>query len=193
MSASLFPFGMRPIWTQTGQVTPKAYQGGIASAYATAVYRGTPVVLTTSGTLNVAANGADMVGVFAGVEYTDSTGRRIYSPSWTASTVATNIIAWVWDDPRIIFEAQVNGSAAQTAIGDQANFSAVAGYTVGAGTAATGISTMALDPTLAGAASQGMLRILDKSLYVDNDWGDAYTIVQVMIARHQYVSNKVAI
>lgn len=193
MSATLAPFGLRPIYNQSGLVRPKAYIGGITSAYGTSLYRGTPVLLTTNGVINVGANAGDVVGVFAGVEYTDSNGRRQYSSYWPASLAATQIIAWVWDDPRTVFEAQAEGSLAQTAIADQANFSVAANRAVGDGSTTTGLSTMALSTTLAGNGAQGMLRILDKSLYVDNDWGDSYTVVTVQIARHQYVGNKVAV
>lgn len=193
MSATLAPFGLRPIYNMVGGVRPRAYIGGISAAYNASLYRGSAIKLATTGVIQIAANAADMSGVFAGCEYTDSQGRRQYVPYWPASTTSTDRVAWVWDEPGTIFEAQAEGSLAQTAIGDQADFSVASGYAVGDGNTTTGLSTCALSTTLAGAGNQGMLRIVDRSLRVDNDWGDTYTIVQVMLARHQYVSNKVAI
>jgi hypothetical protein len=190
---TLNSFGMRPVYHPSGVARATAYIGGIATGFASDLYQGTPVALATTGLLALGANAADFIGAFSGVEYTDANGRRQFSKRWVASTAATEIIAYVYDDPEIVYEAQVNGVAAQTAVGDQANFSAVGGLTVGAGNNTTQLSTMALDATLAGAGAQGMLRVLDKSLTPGNDWGDAFTILRVTIARHQYVSNKVAI
>ena len=117
---------------------------------------------------------------------------NVYSKRWIASTAATEITAYVWDDPNTVFEAQAEGTLTRAAIGDQANFSVAGGFTVGAGNNTTQLSTMALSITLAGAGVQGMLKILDRAPYVDNDFGDAFVILTVQIARHQYVANKVA-
>lgn len=193
MSTSLASFGLRPVYHPSGVARATAYKDGIATGYGTDLYQGTPVLLTTGGLINVAANGGDMIGSFAGVEYTDANGRRQFSKRWVASTAATEIIAYVYDQVEIVYDAQVNGSAVQAAVGDQANFSAVGGLTVGAGNNTTQLSTMALDATLAGAAAQGMLRVIDRSMAIDNAWGDAFTVVRVTVARHQYISNKVAI
>lgn len=193
MSTTLAPFGMRPVFHPSGLVRAHAIPGGITSGYATALYQGTPVTINTSGNVVIAANAADFVGCFDGVEYTDSNGRRQFSKYWTASLTATDIIAYIYDDPLIVYEMQAEGSLAQTAVGDQANFSTTNPRAVGDGSTIPGTSTTALSTTLAGAASQGMVRVLDKGRYVDNDWGDTYTIVQVQVARHIYVSNKVAI
>jgi hypothetical protein len=40
---------------------------------------------------------------------------------------------------------------------------------------------------------QGQVRVVGFSLQQDNAPGDAFTVVQVKIARHQFVSNKTAI
>ena len=174
-----------------------AYPGGITSGYATAIYRYTPVYLDTNLATSqirvAAASGADFIGSFAGVEYTTTLGNRVYSPYWPASQAASDIVAYVYDDPQTIFEAQADGTLAQTALGDQANFSLTSGYTVGAGSTTTGNSSCALSITLAGAGTQAMVRIINKSFQVGNDWADTYTRVWVQVARHQYVSNKVAI
>ncbi len=193
MSATLNAFGMRAVKHPSGLARATAYAGGITSGYNTNLFQGTPVLLTTAGVINVGANGGDIIGVFDGVEYTDTNGRRQYSKMWPANLVATEIVAYVWDDPNTIFEAQAEGSIARTAIADQANFSVAGGFTVGAGNTTTQLSTMALSTTLAGVGVQGMLRIMDAAPYVDNAFGDAFTILTVTIARHQYVSNKVAV
>ena len=64
---------------------------------------------------------------------------------------------------------------------------------VTAGSTSTGLSAATLSATLAGAGVQAQWRIVGFAGYVDNTPGDAFTIVQVQLARSQYVANKVAI
>ena len=93
MSATNAPFGLRPVYHPSGLDRAKALANGIASAYSTDILKGAPVKLTTSGTLNVLTSTEALVGAFAGVEFTDSTGRRRVSNYWPASTVATAVVA----------------------------------------------------------------------------------------------------
>lgn len=186
MSATLAPFGFRPADNPTGSSRAKPYT--IATGYGTALYKYAPVILNTNGTITAGTTAADLLGVFAGVEYTDSTGKPTYSNFWPASTTATLITAYVWDDPDLLYDVQANGSIAQTAIGDQSD---VVNPTTGS--TSTGLSSAALNSTLAGAGVQGQFRITGFNLDVGNSIGDTYTVVQVTNARSQYVSNKVAI
>lgn len=186
MSATATPFGMRPAYHPSGEIPVAAYT--IASAYGTAIYKGNPVILNTNGTIVVGTTAADVLGIFAGVQYTDATGKPVYSPYWPASTTATDIVAYVYVDPNIVYEVQSNGSIAQTAVGDQADF-----VNPGTGSATTGLGSCTISSTLAGAGVQAQLRIVGFSLAPDNAPGDAYTVVQAQIARSQFVSNKVAI
>ena len=194
MSANLNGFGLRPVkHLGASQVVAHAIQDGIPSGYATSLYRGTPVAYDSNGHVVIAANGSDFVGAFAGVEYTDANGRRTFSDAWTANTVASEVVVYVYDDPNIVYEMQADGSVAQTAIGDQADISSTVGSTVSDGDTIVLVSHAALSATLKGAGVQGMFRIIDKSLDPSNDWGDAFTVVQVQVARHQFVASKVAI
>lgn len=194
MSTANAPFGFRPIYHPSGIVRPKAYPLGIASGFATNIFKGTGVLLTTAGVLNpTTANNVDFLGVFAGVEYTPSGGRPVVSPFWPASTVleaGAPMTAYVWDDPTIVYEVQADGAIAQTAIGDQVN-TAAGEFTTGS--TQTGLSSSRVAATPVGVGVQGMWRVLGLSGYVDNTWGDAFTMVQVNIARPQYVAVKVAI
>lgn len=193
MSSTLAPFGLVPRFHPSGLGRATAYPAGISSAFATDLYQGTAVALGTSGVLALATLTNDFIGSFDGVEYTDANGRRQYAKRWIASTVATDIVAYVYDDPQIVYEIQSSGSIAQTAIGDQADFSGTAGYLIASGNNTTQLSTTAISSSLEGAGVQGQLRIIGLAPYADNAWGDTYTIVRVMIAQHQYVANKVAI
>ncbi len=193
MSSTAAPFGMNPIRMRSGRfmAVPRAIQGGIVSGYGAAIYYGSPVILDTNGTLTIATTNADIMGVFAGCQFVPSaTGLMTPQKNWVASAtyVAGTMVAYVWDDPDIIYEIQSNGSLAATAVGDQADF-----VNPGTGSATLGTSTAAISSTLSGAGVQAQLRIMGLSNKIDNAWGDSYTIVEAMIARHQYVSNKVAV
>ena len=186
------PFGMRPVFHPTGLDRAHRFLNAIPSGYATNIFKFQPVALNTSGQIvAAAASGADYLGVFAGVMYIDALQKPTFSNNWVASTTLGTGDQWVfvWDDPKIVYEVQANGSIAQTAIGDQADFAA----SMATGSALTGLSTGAISSALVGAGAQGMVRIVDLQPRSDNAWGDAFTIVQVQMARHQYVSNKVAI
>jgi hypothetical protein len=81
----------------------------IASAYNTALYQGDPVKLVAGGTIERAAAGDKIVGVFSGVQYTDSVSGEVkYTAYWPASQTATNITAYVWDDPFLMFKAEAD-------------------------------------------------------------------------------------
>ncbi len=191
MSSTLAPLGMVPKYSQVGPVRPQAYPYGIASGYNTALFKGQPVTMGTSGTIVAATTNQDIMGVFAGWEGVDSTGRFITSNQWAANQAfnAGEIMnAYIWQDPTIVYSIQCDGSLAQTSIGDQADFSnPTSGSTV------TGYSAATISSTLKGAGTQGQLRIIELSLNPYNAWGDAYTVVHVQIARLQYIANKVAI
>jgi hypothetical protein len=184
------PFGMVPVNHPTGLSRAEVLDAGIPSGYGTAIFMYQPVLLATAGQIQpVAANNVDFVGVFMGCQFTPAGGRPTYSTFWPASTVletGTTCKVFYTTDPLIEYEIQAAGSVAQTAIGDQGNFSNFAAN-------GAGYSLATLDPTLAGATVQGQLRIVGLNLRPDNAWGDAFTIVRVQIARHQFVANKVAI
>lgn len=189
MSAVSAPFGFRPSYSPIGFDRAKKYT--IASAYGTAIFKGQPVILNTNGTITAGTAAADILGVFAGCEYVDATGKPNVSPTWPAGQTVlsgTVPVAWVYDDPENVYEVQSDGSIAQTAIGDQADVS-----NASAGSTSTGQSAATLSATLAGAAAQAQFRIVGFAQNLDNAPGDAFTVVQVKIARHQFVSNKVAI
>jgi len=177
------------VYHPTGLDRAKKY--AIASGYATALFKGQMVTLNTNGTVTTAAGAADFLGILAGVEFIDATGKPNLQPNWPAAQVtqgAANAVAWVYDDIDTVYEVQANGSVALTAIGDQADV-----VNVSSGNAATGLSTSGLNSTLVGATVQGQWRIRGFGLQQDNLPGDPFTIVQVSMARSQYVANKVAV
>lgn len=195
MTAVSAPFGLRVARHLSGRIYPVDLRLTKALAEATpTMYHGTPVQLDTTGRLALAANAADWLGAFAGVEYTDlSTGRPVVQDAWfTGQLVKDNgsdsARFYFYTDQNIIYEIQAQAALAASAIGDQISFDG----NIAAGNATTLISTAGA-ATLIGAGAQGMMRIIDIARYVDNDWTDAFPIIQVQNARSQFVAAKVAV
>jgi hypothetical protein len=184
MSATSAPFGLRPAFHPSGLDRAQALANGIASAFASDILKGQPVrYIAASGVIEpVTATGNSVAGAFAGVEFTDTTGRRRVSNYWPANTAyqTGSCVAYFYNDPNIVYEIQSTGSIAQTAVGLDMNFSNFA-----AGSNVTGLSQATLTATVLGTGTQGQVQVLDIAPYPGNDWGDAYTIVRVQMARNQ--------
>jgi hypothetical protein len=107
---------------------------------ATDILKGQAVLYVAgSGSIEpVNATGDALSGAFAGVEWTDTTGRRRVSNYWPANTAyqTGSCVAYFYNDPNIVYEIQADGSVAQTSIGLDANLSNFA-----AGSNVTGLST----------------------------------------------------
>ena len=185
MSTTSAPFGLRPSFHPSGLDRAVALANGIASGYSTGILKGQPVALNSSGNVIAATAGSAFQGAFAGHEYTDLTGRRQISNQWIANTAYTtgSEVTYYYSDPNIVYDIQADGSLAQTAIGDQANFT-----NISAGSTTTGLSQCTISTSLAGSGAVGDMRIINLSPAVDNAWGDAYTVVQVQVSRSQYVA-----
>lgn len=170
------PSGLKPTRHQTGgQIRLSQYS--IASGYGTSIFSGDPVVQTGTGK-NIAASAAgttNSIGVFAGVRYVDAQGRQIFAPAWPAGTVATEIVALVYDDPDIVFEAQIDTIA-------EADVGLLADWALGTGSLATGVSGAYVDSATK-ATTGTSLRIIGLVPRVDNAYG-AYAKVEVLFIEH---------
>jgi hypothetical protein len=189
MSATSAPFGLRPAFHPSGLDRAQALANGIVSAYANDILKGQPVKYVTGGTIEEVTGTEAFVGAFAGVEWTDTTGRRRVSNYWPALTAyqTGSCVAYFYNDPNIVYEIQADGSVAQSSIGDEANFSNLT-----AGSTTTGLSQCTMSASLAGANNVGQVRIVDLAPYPGNDWGDAFTIVRVTVAEHQFAQVRVS-
>ena len=177
-------FGMRPVARVGG--TP--FTGGqtryrIAANYGTAIFQGDMVMQVTGGGVEIHADGGTVpiVGVFNGCTYTDPTsGEVTFSNYYPASTNASDIIAFIIDDPMVVFEIQAD---AAFPIADLlGNFDVV--YT-SAGSTVTGISGAELKVTDGGTATTLPLKAIDISQDPENsDVSSANTNVKVVIGNH---------
>ena len=225
MSTVFQPFGLKPAYHPSGLDRSVPFIGtnnyGLTSttggAYTApysltgaqvAFYQYTPVAITSTGQLTIAnqtAGSGKVYGSFDGVEYTTAEGRRTLGKSITATSLAaaTQIVFWIFQDPALVYEIQVNGSANANAIGSEYNFDTTAGslvtdgYTIGTGGA--GFSTTAILATPVASGAQGQVRVVGLGREVayppgsTNQWSDAYTIVQVVIANNQFSAAAVAV
>lgn len=183
MSTTSAPFGLRPVFSPSGVVRPSVYS--IATGYASNILQNQPVKIGTDGTIQAAAIGDRFIGTFQGVEFVDTDGKLRVSNKWTASTAATNIVAYVTMDPTIVYEIQANATMTVANIGEQMDFT-----TITAGSTVTGLSQLMLD--VASSTTNASLRVIGLTPGADNAWGDNFPIVQVQIAEHQMVADRAA-
>lgn len=186
MSTTSQAYGLRPVYHPTGQSRTGKYT--ILSTYASAIYSGDLVKLHTDGTLNIGDGTSPALGVFAGCEYTDSTGKPVISPYWPASTTATNIVAYVYDDQQTVFQVGVTANASgydQTVVGQQANLS-----NVGTGSAVTGKSAASVATAAIAAGTLAQVRVVG---YVDGEVYNAttnpYPQLLVQLSEVQFAPN----
>lgn len=194
MTITSNPFGLQPAYSPQGSANAVGIVGAIASGYNSNILKYQPIQINTSGNIVIAANTGDFLGAFAGVSWVDSQGVMHSSNQWVAGTgtsgspASSPYYVWAWTDPNQVFRIQCDGSIPQsTSVGAQMNFSNIA-----AGSATTGLSAATASATV-GTSGQAQLRIVALDPAIGNAWGDAFTIVQVQIAQHQYVANKTAV
>ena len=124
---------------------------------ATNIFNGQVVTLGSDGYVALAGGtGADItnnnlggssigaLGVFVGCSYTNDEGQTVHSNYYPSGKL--NGKALVVDDPNVLFQAQLDGTAAQTVIGTITKFAAV--QSTSTGSTATGNSNSALDATV---------------------------------------------
>lgn len=190
------PFGLRPVRFRGGAPYNGAFRAYyIPSSYGTALYIGDPVVKTgTSNTAVVTFPGGEygigtcpeinkatagdanrMTGVIVGFAPLPSDLSKQYNPA------STERIAYVCDNPDVVFEIQADGAIPAASIGLNAVFI----YTH-SGSTATGLSGVELDTTSdapAADASNQML-ILGAVNRPDNDTTLTHAKVEVMLINH---------
>ena len=195
MATTATPYGLRAVNHLGG--TP--YAGAtrllpIASAYGTNIYNGSVVAIVAAGTVEIVTdlgNNADVfpagvIGVFVGCTYTDpNLGTVVFRQNWPTGTVAADALAYIVDDPDVIFQAQADGAVTQADLGQNTNFAAVQSTTTGDTT--NGNSNSAVSSTTATTATIAF-RIVD---FVDSPTstvGDAFTdlLIKFNAGIHSY-------
>ena len=179
-------FGMKPVRMIGGGV----YTGGqsryrIAANYGTSIFQGDMVAQVTGGGIEVHADGGTVpiVGVFNGVQYTDPTTKeQVYSNYYPASTNASDLIAFVIDDPNVVYEVQAD--AAFPVADLFGNFDIV--YS-SSGSTVTGISGAELEVSTGATGTSLPIKAIDISEDPENsDVASANTNVLVVIQNSIY-------
>lgn len=195
MSSTAAPFGLRPIGRLDNGSIEVFRQYPIASAYNTNIAMGDVVQLVDGGTATTiqkqTATGdtttdIDMVGVFMGCKYTDpNTGQLTFSQLWPANTVASDAMAYVVDDPQVLFAIQADGAPANT--GDI--YGKNTALVQNAVSTSLKASRVALDISELGTDANLPIRVID---YLGGDQGDekgtSYPILVCKFNYHQHSS-----
>ena len=202
MASTASPYGLRPVNRVDGMPYAGATQTFLIdpAGEATNIFYGQVVIIGADGYLAIStATGADVttnnlggssigaIGVFVGCEYVNAQGQVInaqYYPSGTTGVVTAKVIT----DPFVTFQAQLDGSGAQTVLGTNTFFAAVQSTSTGSTT--TGNSTSALESTVVTTAAA--FRIVGfVELEGFSEIGDAFTDVLVKFnpSAHSYLNN----
>jgi len=160
MASSATPYGLKPV----KRVDGLPYSGAVThykidpAGVANNIFYGSIVQLTAAGyieladgtgkditTNNFGGSGIGAAGVFVGCEYVDGNGQIQHSQYYPSG--ALNAVAYIVDDPNVLFQAQLDGVSGQDDVGAITGFAAAQNATT-SGNTSTGNSTMALDATV---------------------------------------------
>ena len=180
-------FGLRPYRKLDGTPLVGAQNRyTIASGHTTAIYQGDMVIPLASGNIDrhTAGNATAILGVFNGCFYTDPTTQKpTYRNYYPGSIAASDITAFVVDDPDAVF--LVDADAAFTRAGLFANYS----VTNTTGVTQTGLSKVQLDVSTANTPSTFAVQAIDISQDPDNsDTSTSNANILVRINNHFFRS-----
>jgi hypothetical protein len=149
-------YGLKPVKRADGQ----PYAGAVTNylidpaGEATNIFNGSIVTLGTDGyialatgdgtdatTNNLGGNTIGAIGVFVGCSYTNDQGQTVHSQYYPSG--ALNGVAYVVDDPNVLFSAELDEAATQAMIG--AGTTVLAAQDTDAGSTTTGNSTTELE------------------------------------------------
>lgn len=173
MAATAAPYGARPVGTlsASGSFSQKRIGLPITGSYGTAIFYGDFVKLVAAGTVEKDAGTTTLnpCGIFVGCSYTDpTTGQPTHSQQWPAGNAAADPIAWIVNDPDIVFEMQSATTVPQTELG--LNF--IVTQTAGSTAIGTSKNSLAASPVVTATIP---IRVID---FVDGPFsavGDAFT------------------
>ena len=160
MATTAAPYGARPIGSlsSSGSFTSKTRHLPIGASYGTQISNGDFVKLVADGEIekDVGTTALTAVGIFLGCSYTDpTTSQKTFSNYWPASNAATDAMAYVLDDPFVVFQMQADEALNTTDRGLNASI------VVTAGTTTLGRSKSALDGSTPATTNTLPLRIID--------------------------------
>jgi hypothetical protein len=164
----------------------------IVSNYGTSIFFGQPVVFASSGVtvpaaVDLGAASPELyLGIFMGCTYTDPNLKyTVFKQFYPASTVASDIQAYVMDDPSAIIQIQASTASfnVYSNFGSNYPLSAASG-----GSTTTGNCNLSLNTTTAGANNP--FKIVGISQGVDNTNASGYVDVLVQVRSGVSVFNR---
>ena len=165
MAATASPYGLRPI----NRIDGMPYAGATSqflidpAGEGTNLFYGQVVIIGADGyialstatgadltTNNLGGNNLGAIGVFVGCSYINAQGQQIYGQYYPSGTTGV-VTAYVVTDDAVTFQAQLDGTTTQAAIGANTFFAAV--QSTSTGSTRTGNSTSALESATQTAAA----------------------------------------
>ena len=165
MASTQSPYGLRAVNRNDGM----PYAGATSqflidpAGLASNIFNGQVVIVNSSGYIALStATGADLTtnnlggntlgawGVFVGCSYINAQGQQIYGQYYPSGTTGV-VTAYVITDPSVTFQAQLDNTTTQAAIGANTFFAAV--QSTSTGSTQTGNSTSALESTVVTTAA----------------------------------------
>ena len=160
MSSHICPFGLRPVGTTGGEYTGGFRQYPILSSYSTRICMGDVVKLVDNGSTvtiqkDTGTSSATPIGIFLGCRFIDvSTSQLTFSQQWSGSA-HTEGMAYVADDPNILFAVQADGTVNDDDLGANVELEQTAS------SATFGISRVSLDISTTATTASLPWRIVD--------------------------------
>ena len=165
MATTASPYGLRPI----NRVDGMPYAGATSqflinpAGTGTNLFYGQVVLIDADGYIALStATGADLttnnlggsslgaIGVFVGCSYINAQGQQIYAQYYPSGTTGV-VTAYVVTDDSVTFQAQLDGTVTQAALGANTFFAAA--QSTSTGSTRTGNSTSALESTVVTTAA----------------------------------------
>jgi hypothetical protein len=165
MATTASPYGLRAVNRNDGM----AYAGATSqflidpAGLASNIFNGQVVIINANGFIALStATGADLTtnnlggntlgawGVFVGCSYINAQGQQIYGQYYPSGTTGV-VTAYVITDPNVTFQAQLDGTTTQAALGANTFFAAA--QSTSTGSTQTGNSTSALENTVVTTAA----------------------------------------
>ena len=183
-NSSAVGFGLRPI-RKVGQNDNNNGLSEYSCNSTAAAFQNDGMEAQATGTVGTAATGDTLIGSLNGVFFTDATtSKPTFANNLAAGNAATDIVAFINDDPYQMFEIRSNntGASAATDVFNNADIS----YTAGDATT-NGLSKTTLDDSTltGGGTGSAQLRVLGVSRDPENnDLTSANVVWRVMINEH---------
>jgi hypothetical protein len=165
MATTASPYGLRPI----NRIDGMPYAGATTqflinpAGTATNLFYGQVVLIDADGyialstatgadltTNNLGGSGLGAIGVFVGCSYINAQGQQIYAQYYPSGTTGV-VTAYVVTDDSVTFQAQLDGTVTQAALGANTFFAAA--QSTSTGSTRTGNSTSALESTVVTTAA----------------------------------------